>query len=80
MNKEKLNANMEYLKGLYNKLNELKEEYDVINKNETEYIKKCSFKDRLESTEVSNIINEFDNNLKDNIKKRDMLVYEKNVI
>ena len=80
MNKEKLNANIEYLKGLCNKLNELKEEYDVIDKNETEYIKKYSFKERLESTEVSNIINEFDNNLKDNIKKRDILVYEKNVI
>ena len=80
MNKEKLNANMEYLKGLYNKLNELNNEYDVIYKNGTEYIKKYSFKDRLESTEVSNAINEFNNNLKDNIKKRDILVYEKNVI
>ena len=80
MNKEKLNANMEYLKDLNNKSNELKEEYDVINKNETEYIKKYNFKERLENTEVSNAINEFDNNLKDNIKKRDMLVYEKNVI
>lgn len=80
MNKEKLNANMEYLKGLYNKLNELNEEYNVIYKNEKEYIKKCSFKDRLESTEVSNAINEFDSNLKDNIKERDILVYEKNVI
>ena len=80
MNKEKLNANMEYLKGLYNKLNELNNEYDVIYKNGTEYIKKCSFKERLESTEVSNAINEFNNNLKDNIKKRDILVYEKNVI
>ena len=79
-NKEKLNANMEYLKGLNNKSNELKEEYDVINKNESEYIKKYSFKDRLESTEVSNAINELDNNLKDNIKKRDILVYEKNVV
>lgn len=80
MNKEKLNSNMEYLKGLNNKSNELKEEYDVINKNETEYIKKYSFKDILESTEVSNAIKEFDSNLKDNIKKRDILIYEKNVI
>ena len=43
MNKEKLNANMEYLKGLCNKSNELKEEYDVIDKNETEYIIKFFF-------------------------------------
>lgn len=79
MNK-KLNANMEYLKGLYNKLNELKEEYNVIYKNEKDYISKYSFKERLESTEVNNAIKEFDSNLKDNIKKRDILIYEKNVI
>lgn len=79
-NKEKLNVNMEYLKGLNNKSNELKEEYDVINKNETEYIKKYSFKEMLESTEVNNAIKEFDYNLKDNLKKRDILIYEKNVI
>lgn len=79
-NKEKLNKNMEYLKGLYNKLNELNEEYNVIDKNEKNYVSKYSFKERLESTEVYNTINEFDYNLKDNIKKRDILVYEKNVI
>lgn len=80
MNKEKLNANMEYLKDLYNKFNELEKEYNVIYKNEKNYISKYSFKERLENTEVYNTINEFDFNLKDNIKKRDILVYEKNVI
>lgn len=79
-NKEKLNKNMEYLKGLYNKLNELNDEYNVIEKNEKDYISKYSFKERLENTEVYNTINEFDYNLKDNIKKRNILKYEKNII
>lgn len=79
-NIEKSNSNMEYLKGLYNKLSELNNEYDVIDKNKREYISKYSFKERLENKEVSDTINEFDFNLKDNIKKRDMLMYEKNVI
>ena len=79
-NKEKLNANMEYLKGLYNKLNELKEEYNVIYKNKKDYILKYSLKERINNKEVKNTINEFDFNLKDNIKKRDILIYEKNVI
>ena len=48
------------------------------NKNETEYIKKYSFKDRLENTEVSNAIKEFDYNLKDNIKRKHILIYEFN--
>lgn len=79
-NIEKLNKNMEYLKDLYSKFKELNEEYNVIDKNEKDYISKHSFSERLNNIEVSCTINEFDFNLKDNIKKRDILVYEKNVI
>lgn len=78
-NKEKLNTNIKYLKDLYNKLNELNDEYDKIDNNFKAFTKDKTF-DKLNTKENKIIMDEFRYQEKENIKKRDILVYEKNII